>query len=143
MMIVNRFPFQDRAYLFFLLMVNTPDWTPLLSSCSAGKYEVVKYLLEQPEIQVNHMNKMNCSSLHYACKGFPQIVDLLIEHNAQLNVKNKYGETPLHRAVASRKLGIVNRLIEEKANIDTQNRYVDPLFHNFSISLFYLIKIKI
>lgn len=98
-------------------------------------------MLEQPDIQVNFVNRLNCTPLHYACKGHTDIVNSLIDYNAQLDIKNKYGETPLHRAVATKKISIIARLLDGKANVNTQNRFVFERENQFKLLITFLFKI--
>ncbi len=46
--------------------------------------------------EVNAVDETGSTALHYvADKGFPQVIELLIEHGAGLNVANYRGQTPL------------------------------------------------
>jgi len=67
------------------------------------------------------MKKINQVKLHClkACEnGNENIVKYLVEHDADVNKKNEYGEIPLIRACESRNENIINYLIEHGANIN-------------------------
>ncbi|VDN59357.1 unnamed protein product [Dracunculus medinensis] len=75
-------------------------WTPLMIACSAGRINVVKYLLNIT-VDVNVRNKNGQTPLHYAAsKNYLQITSLLIENGADVNAQDKYLATPLHRAAS-------------------------------------------
>ena len=75
--------------------------TPLGLVCILGKQVVVKLLLER--LSKEDLDVIipvdRGTALHLACQnGHPEIVALLVEHGADLGVKNNIGETPLHVA---------------------------------------------
>lgn len=70
-------------------------------------------------------------SLHYACsKNHLKIVELLIDNGAQLNVRDKYGHTPLHRAASLGHEKIVHLLLcQPTINIDVQDNEGNTPLH--------------
>ena len=64
-----------------------------------------------------------------AKKGRTDIVKLLIEAGANVNVTNKNGSTPLHIAADHGHTEIVKLLIEKEANVNMANKYgLTPLY---------------
>jgi len=69
-----------------------------------GHVEVVRYLLNETDIDVDHVNKLGWTALLEAIllsDGGPrhqQIVQLLIAHGANVNLPDKDGVTPLQHA---------------------------------------------
>lgn len=79
-------------------------------------------------------------------KEYRKILNILLgEKKLKVNVKDKHGETPLHRAVALGRMEVVQRLVKKGADINAQdNRGRSPLhialgLKNFAIA-FWLIE---
>ncbi|KAL6726577.1 hypothetical protein Aduo_008537 [Ancylostoma duodenale] len=106
-------------------------WTPLMIAASAGRVEVVRYLLSLSEVDVNHRNNNRQTALHYAAsKNHAEIVHLLLEAGADVNAADKFGATPLHRAASQGHERIVRMLLgQPKIYIDARNSEGNtPLF---------------
>lgn len=67
-------------------------------------------------------------ALHLACKtGHADVVAALLEHNADPNVRNGLGNTPLHVAVASGRANVVHMLLKNGARLgDKNNEGINP-----------------
>jgi ankyrin repeat protein len=67
--------------------------------------KILKYLLEFDGIQVNIPNNDHNTPLHYFCQKFKwpedcqEILEMLIKKGADLNVRNKVQEAPIHKAI--------------------------------------------
>ncbi|KAH9969669.1 ankyrin repeat-containing domain protein [Russula dissimulans] len=62
--------------------------------------DVVEWLLGHG-VDVNAQNDGSCVPLPFvADTGYLQLCRILFEHNADINARNRLGETPSHRAVA-------------------------------------------
>ena len=60
-----------------------------------------------------------CAALHIATDaGNKSLVEFLVEHKANVNIKNGAGETPLHLAARKGYLAIAQLLIEHGADVD-------------------------
>jgi len=68
---------------------------------------------------VNSKDKWMCCPLHYAQS--PDMVQLLVETGADIDVKNIRGCTPLYEAVRAEKLEVVRELLRQGANPNIKN----------------------
>ncbi|OQA31190.1 MAG: Ankyrin repeats (3 copies) [Betaproteobacteria bacterium ADurb.Bin341] len=68
--------------------------------------------------------------LHYAAnRGYVEIVQLLLEHGAKLDVQDKNKKTPLHEAMAYHHDKVARLLIEKGANVNLRDKEgKTPLF---------------
>jgi len=76
----------------------------------------------------------NNRMLHIAAmstnKNIMTIIDLLIKLKANINIRNKNNETPLHLALSSKNTAVANRLISVGANLTiTNNLGETPIFY--------------
>uniref|UniRef100_A0A8D2PFT1 Proteasome 26S subunit, non-ATPase 10 n=1 Tax=Zosterops lateralis melanops TaxID=1220523 RepID=A0A8D2PFT1_ZOSLA len=96
-------------------------WTPLHIAASAGRDEIVKALIAKGA-HVNAVNQNGCTPLHYAiaimllenganpdatdhfestplhraaAKGNLKMVQILVQHNATVDIRDSEGNTPL------------------------------------------------
>lgn len=122
--------------LFMLKMHNflQTGWTPLIIASSAGHVRIVQMLLDRGA-NVNAYTHNGHTALQYAASKnrvevhlqtapqqqlrsllmspwVGQIMELLLAHNAEPNVKDERGATPLHRAASRGNLRCVQLLIE-------------------------------
>ncbi len=66
------------------------------------------------------------SALHYAAhQGREDLVRLLINHGATIDVRDENDFTPLHSAAWAGNLGMVKLLIESGADVQASNRFED------------------
>lgn len=78
--------------------------TALIPACERGHVEVVNYLLNETTVDVNHINNLGWTCLLEAVilsDGGPahqEIVRMVIEHGADVNIADKDGVTPLQHA---------------------------------------------
>lgn len=73
--------------------------TPLFWACHSGYDEVVKLLLSIKNIDLNNRNKMGDTALHAAAwKGRGKIVEMLVEHGADLHIRNNDNLKPVDLA---------------------------------------------
>mmetsp|Transcript_32232 Transcript_32232/g.51336 ORF Transcript_32232/g.51336 Transcript_32232/m.51336 type:complete len:214 (-) Transcript_32232:2755-3396(-) len=77
-----------------------------------GQISLVKALLETEQVDVNAHDNAHQTALHYVCgvnwhNKALEITKYLLKHGANVNIKDVLGSTPLHNAVRSNKLDVV------------------------------------
>ena len=106
--------------------------TPLHRAVSARNRPVVEFLLKQKDIDVNHQAHKNAmiSPLHEAAyQGNSEIAQLLVDHGANLNIRNSYGRTPVHDALLSHSIETLELLLQAHPDLDiVDNEGQTPLF---------------
>ncbi|CCE63607.1 hypothetical protein TPHA_0F01220 [Tetrapisispora phaffii CBS 4417] len=88
-------------------------------ACDKGKFEIVKRLLEEGEIDVNDQDNAGNSSLHEAAlNGYIDCVKLLVKYGANVNLISyeMFRDTPLIDAAANGHLDVVKFLLEKGAD---------------------------
>lgn len=82
------------------------------------------YALEQKQIIFNQKNNDGESALTLSCELFEnRITMLLINHGANIEITNSYGNTPLMIAVLKHNMVLINYLIKHCANLNHQNNH--------------------
>lgn len=85
-------------------LTNRFGGTALIPAAERGHVEVVKELLTNSDIDVNHINNLHWTALLEAVilgdggVRHQQIVQLLVDHGADVNIADKDGITPLEHA---------------------------------------------
>jgi ankyrin repeat protein len=89
-------------------------WTALHWATVRGRVEVVKYLVETCEADIQIANRYGRTAMHYAIySGKLEIVQYLVESaGADIHVVDNYGFTSLHCASEEASLEIVQYLVE-------------------------------
>ncbi len=96
--------------------------TPLLATCSAGHYEMVKYLREAGA-NVKAADKTGATALHIAAQfGYTDICEELVDSDADINAVDQYGSTPLKVAIVYRHARCIDVLTKAGANLETSKR---------------------
>ena len=112
-----------RTLLRYGAYINAEDdarcWTPLMYACFSSNIKMVQLLLESSDIQINDGSSIaigKLTAMHYACaNGDTDIVLLLLQNGAALNIKDYYGLTPLS-AVPSTSPDLAKTLIKSGAD---------------------------
>jgi ankyrin repeat protein len=92
--------------------------------------EVIKAMLESPLLEINAVTGYGKkSALHFAAEmGNSRAIGLLAAKRADLNIRDKNGDTPLHLAIRSGSLKAARALIEAGADLSlANNEGVQPL----------------
>lgn len=85
-------------------LTNRYGGTALIPAAERGHVEVVKTLLTKTDVDVNHINNLGWTALLEAIVlsdggiKHQQIVQLLVDHGADVNIPDKDGVTPLQHA---------------------------------------------
>jgi ankyrin repeat protein len=92
-------------------------FTPLGLACYFGQFEVARYLvLKGADVNLPSNNGFRVFPIHSAVAGnYNNIVRMLIENGAQVNVKQQAGATPLHSAAQNGNLELLILLLENGA----------------------------
>lgn len=90
----------------------------LIPACEKGHLGTVKFLLENTDIDVNHINHLSWTALLEVTilgndsLNYVEIVKLLLEHGADKNIKDNKGRNALYYAKA-RNLKNIEKLLSE------------------------------
>lgn len=90
----------------------------LMLACENGHLETTKFLLENTDVDVNHVNNLSWTSLLEITilgndnSNYVQIVKLLLEHGADKTIKDKKGHDALYYAKARGLTNIEKLLIQ-------------------------------
>jgi len=97
-------------------------FTPLGLACYFGQAEVARYLvLKGASVNLPSNNGFNVFPIHSAAAGnFTDIVRLLIDNGANVNVKQQAGATPLHSAAQNGNLEMLILLLENGADVSVR-----------------------
>ena len=101
--------------------INVKDgmgYTPLYWACEEGHLEVVKLLIQQEvgvPININPLLRLAARG------GHTQLVKLLIGKGADVNARNRDGNTSLHWAAEKGHIEVVKLLLEKGANVNVQD----------------------
>eukprot|EP00123_Amoebidium_parasiticum_P015790 comp23145_c1_seq1/m.37404 comp23145_c1_seq1/g.37404 ORF comp23145_c1_seq1/g.37404 comp23145_c1_seq1/m.37404 type:complete len:626 (-) comp23145_c1_seq1:221-2098(-) len=96
----------------------TPDGkTALMIAASKNHIDIVKALIYCSAL-VNAREKDGNTALHYACdgEGDGALIDALLDAGAEIDSKNRMGETPIHKAAKKGREVAILKLLQRKAN---------------------------
>ena len=100
--------------------------TCLMVAAQQGNEAAVELLLQQPDLDVNLMDSVGYTALHFASSsGQLGVVGRLLEHPSLtcLNARNSYGSTALMMALMNNHLKCVELLAEQEGvDMDTRKR---------------------
>ena len=97
-----------------------------LNACRNGQKGIVQIFLKKGGIDVNKRDAEGNTPLYYAClKGFRDIVNLLLDNDADVFVSNNLSETPLHAASRSGNKEIIGKLVQYGAELDATDNELD------------------
>ena len=98
------------------------DDAPIHIATANGNLQIIKYLIENQNVDINLKGSGNWTPLHYACKnGSLPIVEYLISKGAQIDAKNDYWETPLHIASYFGNSNVIRYLVANGANKNSKS----------------------
>lgn len=95
----------------------------LLKACQNGQKGVVMAFLKKDGVNVNAVDEIGFSPLHYVCKkGYRDIVKLLLDKEADVNLISNQSITPLHMAAVSGNKEIVKLLTDAGADLNATDK---------------------
>jgi ankyrin repeat protein len=100
---------------------NDGGWTPLFIASALGHVNTMQWLLNQGADANFWAGVTRRTPLHSAARGMhPEAVQVLLEHDADVNAQNILGETPLFEVLSHH-----GKLQEENAVIDTVRQLLE------------------
>lgn len=104
-------------------------FTPVQQAIISNDYGTLKCLLENPRGNRDLTPSKQLSLLHLAAMGSsPDIVDLLVNYNLDLEAKDNFGRTAAHYAAINPNGVVLGRLIKHGANLSVKDANgVSPL----------------
>ncbi|XP_034949784.1 ankyrin-1-like [Chelonus insularis] len=108
------------------------SWIPLFKSCKSGDVAAVKFLLENganPDATKPHGQTALHFVSSYKSEKNLQILQLLIEHNADIEAVDKRGQTPLFEACICENFEAVECLLKNNANPNARDESGSTVLH--------------
>jgi ankyrin repeat protein len=96
----------------------------LIETIKHQQQDIIKYLIKNGA-DINKSNSKGVTPLMFAIMYFPQkleIVEFMLNHQANLKVKDKAGNTPLTGAVGAGRAAAVKLLMKHGANVNAPTR---------------------
>jgi hypothetical protein len=97
---------------------------PLHGAAYSGNFEVVRILIEYDPANINAREEDGETPLHWALEGHTfkdgSVLQLLLEHGADVNAQSQVGWTPLHVASYYGALEAVRLLLEHGADVEAK-----------------------
>ncbi|XP_037297382.1 ankyrin repeat, SAM and basic leucine zipper domain-containing protein 1 [Manduca sexta] len=102
-------------------------WTPLMHACFHAQDKIVKYLLDMGADANLHADSVTpimaaCSNSSASNDTILSIVNNLICKDCILNIGDKYGQTPLMRAISSSRVAVAQKLLDMNVNIEMRDQ---------------------
>ena len=100
----------------------------LLEATRRNDLNQVRNLIKKQEVNVNFMGEnASRSPLHMASEyGYTEIVELLLENRAEVDIKNYLGNAPLHYTTSE---VVVKLLLDKGANVNAKNNFLTTPLH--------------
>jgi ankyrin repeat protein len=88
----------------------------LISAAATGDLEALEKLLALPSVDVNKGDYDKRTAIHLAAgEGHVDVIKLLIQHNADVNVEDRFGNRPLDDAQRGKRAEVINLLRQHNA----------------------------
>ncbi len=103
---------------------NNHSETPLFGAIITNQIGMTKLLIENGA-NIKSRDKNRWTALHWATWGNKkkEIISLLVKKGADVNAKNKYGNTPLQLVLPFRKRKKIALLLKKGADVNAKNKY--------------------
>ena len=97
--------------------------TPLIIASASGKYEIVRYLVEEKEAELELVQVQGCTALMAAAlNGKSEVVEYLLERGANPKAESEHGWTSLMFASEGGHLKVAKALVKkDKSILDLRN----------------------
>ncbi|ORX41752.1 hypothetical protein BCR36DRAFT_172122 [Piromyces finnis] len=122
----------DPEYIEILIKgkTNEAKWTPLHIAASKGHLDCAQLILSfGVKSIINEKDSKGCTALLMAsCNGYTDIVELLLNHDADPSIPVIDGRTPLHYAAHNNNPEIVKLILEARQKPAAELWDDDPLF---------------
>lgn len=134
-----------KSHVYDINLFNDDGLTGLMQNVRMGNLPRVKLLLKYGanvnikarDLPAKAMDNKGNTALHFACVGDndsqEEIIELLLAHGANPNIRNNDGETPMHYIMQITDFGIrlrvAQKLVYHNANINAQNNVGDTMLH--------------
>ncbi|XP_045534149.1 ankyrin repeat, SAM and basic leucine zipper domain-containing protein 1 [Papilio machaon] len=102
-------------------------WTPLMHASFHAQEDIVKFLLNKgadPNLHADSMTSAMaaCSNSSADDSTIYNIISLLIEKGCLLNIGDKFGQTPLMRAISNGRTAVVQLLLDKNVNVEMRDQ---------------------
>ncbi|XP_059060134.1 ankyrin repeat, SAM and basic leucine zipper domain-containing protein 1 [Achroia grisella] len=102
-------------------------WTTLMHACFHAQDRIVEFLLNKGADANLHADSVTpimatCSNSSANNDAIYSIITNLLDRNCILNIGDKYGQTPLMRAISSGRVAVVQKLLEKDVNIEMRDQ---------------------
>lgn len=102
--------------------------------CEEGQYDEAQKMLQKGEddypVEVNYRGLDDWTPLHFACyEGHDDIIELLCEHEADVNAVTKFNRTGLHIATLRGHIEVVKILVNYKIDVDAYDNDGNTALH--------------
>ncbi|OVE77271.1 hypothetical protein BVX99_03110 [bacterium F16] len=109
--------------------------SPLHLAAKTGNIESVRYLVEAG-LFTNSSNFRKSTALHEASYcGYSDIVEILVKHGANLNVNDKYNETPLMLGIGRLPLSTIKLMVTKGAKAGKNKSIINNALHTQNYEL--------
>ncbi|XP_073964668.1 uncharacterized protein [Choristoneura fumiferana] len=103
-------------------------WTALMHACFHAQDKIVQFLLDHGADPNLHSDSVTpvmvaCSNSSASHDTILNIFNSLVDKGCILNIGDKYGQTPLMRAVSSSRNELVQKLIDWNVNIEMRDQH--------------------
>lgn len=116
--------------------------TPLHIACNLGKIHVVKHLLKNINININHKRKDGTHCLSVLTKNKYDIIKLLLDNGFDINLTDNYGNTLLMKYIEHHETKILNLLCKYKPDLHITNNNNKTIYDMLLGNNFYKINDK-
>jgi hypothetical protein len=99
-------------------------------ACKKGNTELVDMLLQLPKCNVEIANSVGSRAVHFtACTANVELMQLLFDAGAKVDVNNFHGYFPLHWAAKNNHEQMVNRIVQMGGKVDCTDKVGSSPLH--------------